>query len=68
MAEQRITITIDEMGKLEARTEGFQGSVCVDALNEILGEETDIQSIKKTDEYFQQQRQQTKNTLSLKQR
>ena len=53
MAEHRIEITIDENGKINAATEGMKGEVCLSELQSLLGEIADIESIKKTDEYYQ---------------
>jgi hypothetical protein len=53
MAEQRIVITIDENGKINASTEGIKGEVCLDELQELLGNMEEIQSISKTDEFYQ---------------
>lgn len=53
MAEQRIVITIDENGKINASTEGIKGDMCLDELQELLGSFEEIQSINKTDEFYQ---------------
>jgi len=53
MPEQRIVVNIDESGKISAETFGFKGEVCVDALEELLGDIADLESITKTDEYYQ---------------
>lgn len=52
MAEQRIVITIDENGKINASTEGIKGDMCLDELQELLGSFEEIQSINKTDEFY----------------
>ena len=54
MAEQTIIITIDENGKINAETTGLKGEMCIDELEKILEGESDMSSIKKTDEYYQQ--------------
>ena len=53
MAEQRIVITIDENGKINASTEGIKGEMCLDELQELLGNLEELQSISKTDEFYQ---------------
>jgi hypothetical protein len=55
MPEQQIIITIDEQGQINAKTEGFQGNSCIAAVVELLGEQININTIKKTDEYHQSQ-------------
>ncbi len=54
MPEQRITVTIDEEGKITAKTAGFQGEACLDDLQSLLEELGTLQEVKKTDEYYQQ--------------
>jgi hypothetical protein len=54
MPEQRITVTIDEEGKITAKTAGFQGEACLDELQSLLEELGTLQEVKKTDEYYQQ--------------
>jgi hypothetical protein len=53
MAEQRIVVTIDENGKINASTEGIKGEMCLDELQDLLGELVDLESITKTDEFHQ---------------
>jgi len=53
MAEEKIVLLIDEEGVISAKTIGFKGEACLDALDKLLGPQT-ITSIKKTDEYLQQ--------------
>lgn len=53
MPEQRIVVTIDANGKINAETRGVKGEVCVSELQELLGEVADLESITKTDEYYQ---------------
>ncbi|MBB1354241.1 MULTISPECIES: DUF2997 domain-containing protein [unclassified Pseudoalteromonas] len=55
MPEQQIIITIDEQGQVNAKTEGFQGDSCIDAVVDLLGEQINIKNLKKTDEYHQSQ-------------
>lgn len=67
MAEHRITIQIDENGKVSASTSGIKGELCLKELENLLGDLDELSSIKKTDEYYQQetntnnQAQQNKN-------
>ncbi len=67
MAEQRITITIDENGKIDASTSGIKGEMCLSELQELLDDLDNLQSVKKTDEYFQQVEIKNKNILKGKQ-
>ncbi|MEZ8095526.1 DUF2997 domain-containing protein [Photobacterium swingsii] len=63
MAEQQIILTIDENGKLTAKTHGFKGEACIDAVAELMDEELNIVSVKKTDEYYQQSTTQRNNLV-----
>ena len=54
MAEHRITIQIDENGKISANTSGIKGEVCLEELEALLGDLEELSSIKKTDEFHQQ--------------
>ena len=60
MAEQRIIVTIDENGKINASTDGLKGEVCLSELQELLDMEN-LQSVKKTDEYYQANELKNKN-------
>ncbi|MCG6212720.1 DUF2997 domain-containing protein [Vibrio furnissii] len=55
MPEQKIVITIDEEGGLIAKTRGFKGETCLEALDGLLNLEGTVTSVKKTDEFHQQQ-------------
>ncbi len=55
MPEQQIILTIDEQGQINAKTEGFKGESCIDAVVELLGEQININNIKKTDEFHKSQ-------------
>lgn len=68
MAEQRITITIDENGKIDAATNGIKGEICLTELQELLDENEMMQSVKKTDEYYQTEVNKTNNVIKNKQR
>lgn len=59
MPEQRITVTIDDEGKITAKTAGFHGESCLDELQTLLEEIGTLQEVKKTDDYYQQ------NTLKV---
>ena len=50
MAEQKITLIIDEEGTISAKTDGFQGEACIDALEELLDAMT-ITQVRTTDDY-----------------
>lgn len=66
MAEQRIVITIDENGKINASTEGIKGEMCLDELQELLGIFEDLQSINKTDEFYQANELKSQNKIQNK--
>lgn len=66
MPEQKITLTIDDDGAITAKTSGFKGESCLEALDELLNLEGVVSSVKKTDEFHQQQTQQTTRVQSLK--
>lgn len=53
MAEEKIILLIDEDGAVSAKSSGFKGEACLDALDKLLGPKS-ITSIKTTDEYAQQ--------------
>jgi Protein of unknown function (DUF2997) len=65
MPEKKIQITIHEDGKISAKTDGFKGETCLEALEALLGAETQLTRLDTTDEYNQhvnqQQSQQLKN-------
>ncbi len=66
MAEQRIVITIDENGKINASTEGIKGEMCLDELQELLGNQEELQSINKTDEFYQANELKSQNKIQNK--
>lgn len=66
MAEQRIVITIDENGKINASTEGIKGEMCLDELQELLGSFEELQSINKTDEFYQSNELKSQNKIQNK--
>jgi len=66
MAEQRIEITIDENGKISASTEGIKGEVCLDELQELLGNLEELQSMSKTDEFYQVNELKSQNKIQNK--
>lgn len=55
MPEQKIVLTIDDEGAITAKTSGFKGESCLEALTELLELDGVVSDIKKTDEYHQQQ-------------
>lgn len=67
MAEQRITITIDENGKINASTDGIKGEMCLTELQELLDDFENLQSVKKTDEYYQSEVVKSKNVIKNRQ-
>ena len=66
MPEQQITLTIDEEGAITAKTSGFKGETCLDALEELLGDTSGIIQAKTTDEYHQQQTVQCSETIKVR--
>lgn len=67
MAEQRITITIDENGKIDAATNGIKGEICLTELQELLDDFENLQSVKKTDEYYQLEEVKSNNVIKNRQ-
>ena len=65
MAEEKITITIDEDGVINAKTDGFYGETCMNALDEILGKDMQYASSKKTDDYYKKTTIKNKLTQKL---
>ena len=61
MKEERITITINEDGSLNVKTDGLKGEACLDEVNALLDEVANIKDIKKTDEYNQRINTQNQN-------
>ncbi len=68
MPEQKIVITIDEEGGITAKTSGFNGESCLEALDELLNLEGAVTSIKKTDEFHQKQTVQLGRLQEIKRR
>lgn len=66
--EQRIVVTIDENGKINASTDGIKGEMCLTELQELLDENEMMQSVKKTDEYYQTEVNRNINVIKNKQR
>jgi len=62
MAEEKVILLIDEDGTISAKTIGFKGETCFDALDELLGLQS-LTSVKKTDEYLQ--RVDTKSSIKM---
>ena len=63
MREERITITINEDGSLNVKTDGIKGEACLEEVNALLDELSNIKEIKKSDEFNQKINTQNKNTL-----
>jgi hypothetical protein len=68
MAEQRIVITIDENGKINAATEGIKGEMCLTELQELLAAEDNLQSVVKTDEFYQANELKTQKLVERRQK
>lgn len=54
MSEQRIVVEIGPDGSITAKTDGFKGETCMDALQEILGGSEVFRSVKPTDDFYQE--------------
>lgn len=65
--EQRIVVTIDENGKINASTDGIKGEMCLTELQELLDDFDNLQSVKKTDEYYQSEIVSNKNLIKNRQ-
>ncbi len=63
MKEQRITVTINEDGSLDLKTDGIKGETCLSEVEEILNGLAEITEVKKTDEYYQKVAVSQKNTI-----
>lgn len=66
MPEERITIDIDEDGKITAKTSGFYGNTCMDALIELLDKDDIPMEIKPTDDYYQNRKTNVNNQIQQK--
>ena len=66
MAEQTITITIDDNGKIKAETNGIKGDLCLVELQELLENENNLLDVEKTDEYYQQKNVRVQNKIERK--
>lgn len=47
MPEQKITLTIDDDGAISAKTSGFKGESCLEALDELLNLNGVVSSVKR---------------------
>jgi hypothetical protein len=65
MPEQQITLLIDEEGCITAKTNGFKGETCLEALDNLLGEKLNVAQVKTTDE-FDQKMITSKNIIKVK--
>ncbi|UGV41775.1 DUF2997 domain-containing protein [Methanococcoides orientis] len=65
MAEQRITIEIDEEGKIVAKTSGFKGEACMDELQKLLDGEVCPSTLKPTDDFHQKKTVNSQQKQSL---
>ena len=53
MGEEKITITIDEEGRLHLETRGIKGPVCLDEARALLAGVAITTQVSKTDEYYE---------------
>lgn len=65
MREEKIIITIDEDGKISAKTKGLKGELCLEELEELLAHEP-LGKLKTTDEYNQSEENKVKNPIKRK--
>ncbi|MDR1318719.1 MAG: DUF2997 domain-containing protein [Treponema sp.] len=65
MAEQRIEITIDQDGKIEASSEGFKGETCLAELEKLLGEFGHAASVSKKDAFYQRTQASVANRITM---
>ena len=68
MREQRITVTIDAEGKMSAKTDGLKGETCIEELEALLSELSELDDVTHTREYREKdpcsaQRSSTKQRL-----
>lgn len=66
MKEEKIIIIINEDGSLELKSVGIKGEACMSEIEALLSEDMDIESDKKTDEYYQKVSQTQQVTLRSK--
>jgi len=66
MPEQRIVLTIDDEGGITAKTSGFKGESCLDAMDALLDLDGVVSSVKKSDEYHQKQKLQKSCIQTIK--
>ncbi|MCC5452927.1 DUF2997 domain-containing protein [Rheinheimera sp. UJ51] len=66
MPEQKIILIIDEQGAIMAKTSGFKGESCFEALDELLELQGVVSNVKKTDEYHEQRVLHSINIQTLK--
>ncbi|PEQ91720.1 hypothetical protein CN481_15640 [Bacillus sp. AFS006103] len=53
MEEVQIILTISEDGGISAETKGMKGSVCMDELEKLFAEIDEINSVTKTEDYYE---------------
>ena len=53
MAEERIVIEIEADGTIKAKTDGFKGDICLEKLQELLGNEP-FSTVKPSDDFYQE--------------
>ncbi|MBB1505395.1 DUF2997 domain-containing protein [Pseudoalteromonas sp. SG41-1] len=66
MPEQKIVITIDDDGVITAKTAGFKGESCLEALEDLLELNGVVGEVKKTDEYHHCKRLKKRTSKPLK--
>ena len=66
MPEEMITITIDEDGIIQVKTDGIFGEACMDTVAEILDEDIEFVSIKKTDDFYKSATTKNKNVQQIR--
>ena len=66
MSEEMITITIDEDGIIQVKTDGIFGEACMDAVAKILDEDTVFDSVKKTDDFYKSATTKNENVQQIR--
>jgi len=65
MVEQRITIEIDNEGRITAKTLGFKGDACMEELQKLLDGVISPSEFRPTDDYYQRTATTTKQNQAM---
>lgn len=66
MADEKITIVIDENGEISIKTRGILGPTCVDEVNRLIEDLVLATDYKKTDEFYAKVQKTTKTQVQAK--